>query len=145
MTRTVKDMLTILNVLTVPDTTTEGDFWRQQTYVKVPEVTRPDDYLNLLRDADDALRGKRIAVPKMFIGVDDPKAKPVAISEDVITLYQRARKDLEDMGATVIETDFPLVSNYEDETVTGQPNNVVGFKPDWNRSVFESTHTLTMQ
>ena len=32
----------------------------------------------------------------------------------------------------MIETDFPLVTNYEDESVTGQPNNVVGFKPDWN-------------
>ncbi len=131
-TRTVKDMLTILDTIAVEDSTTEGDFWRQQTFVEVPMVPRPRSFLDLIQDAEDCFRGKRVAVPKMYIGGNDPKAKPTAVSQDVIGLFDRARKDLESLGATMVETDFPLVTNYEDDSVTGQANNVVGFKPDWN-------------
>ena len=125
-------MMTILDVLTVQDSTTNEDFWRIQDYVQVPQVARPQSFLDLTPDAEGSLRGKCIAVPKMFIGGHDPKAKPIVISQDVIDLWSRARQDLEALGATVLETDFPLVANYEDESVSGQPNNVVGFKPDWN-------------
>ena len=125
-------MLTILDILAVPDNTTDEDFWRIQNYVEIPKVLRPKSFLDLISGSEDALRGKCVAVPKMFIGEHDPKAKPVVTSQDVIDLYKQARKDLESLGAKIIETDFPLVTNYEDESVTGQPNNVVGFKPDWN-------------
>ena len=131
-TKTVEDMLTILDLLTVEDRTTDGDFWRQQTYVTVPKVERPASYLDLLPGADASLRGKRIAVPKMYIGGHDPKAKPTTVSPEVIDLWKRARTDLEALGATVVETNFPLVTNYEDDSVSGQTNNVVGFKSDWN-------------
>ncbi|KAK1057037.1 hypothetical protein LTR33_013745 [Friedmanniomyces endolithicus] len=93
-TRTVTDMLTILDYLTVEDSTTEGDFWRQQTFVSIPKVERPRSYLDLLPGAADSLR--------------------------------------EALGAEVVETDFPLVTNYEDDSVSGHANNVVGFDPDWN-------------
>jgi Asp-tRNA(Asn)/Glu-tRNA(Gln) amidotransferase A subunit family amidase len=125
-------MLTILDVLAVPDNTTDEDFWKIQNYVEIPEVMRPKSFLDLISESKTSLQGKCIAIPKMFIGEHDPKAKPVATSQDVIELWKQSRKDLETLGAKVIETDFPLVTNYEDESVTGQPNNVVGFKPDWN-------------
>ncbi|KAK0266311.1 hypothetical protein LTR48_002808 [Friedmanniomyces endolithicus] len=131
-TRTVTDMLTILDYLTVEDSTTEGDFWRQQTFVSIPKVERPRSYLDLLPGAADSLRGKRIAVPKMYIGGHDPKAKPTTVSPGVIALWKCAREDLEALGAEVVETDFPLVTNYEDDSVSGHANNVVGFDPDWN-------------
>ncbi|KAK0295819.1 hypothetical protein LTR54_007048 [Friedmanniomyces endolithicus] len=131
-TRTVTDMLTILDVLTVPDASTEGDFWRQQTFVSIPKVAHPRSYLDLLSGAADSLRGKRIAVPRMYIGGHDPKAKPTVVSPAVIALWQRARADLEALGAEVVETDFPLVTNYEDDSVSGHTNNVVGFDADWN-------------
>ena len=131
-TRTVTDMLAILNVLTTVDKTTDGDFWRQQSYVDVPTVERPTSYYDLLEGAVDSLSGKRIAVPKMYIGGHDPEAKPSVVSSAVIERWEQARVDLEALGATVVETDFPLVTIYEDDTVTGHPNNVVGFKPDWN-------------
>lgn len=130
--RTVKDMLAILDVLAVEDETTEGDFWREQTFVKVPRVARPRSHLDLLEGADSSLQGKRIAVPMMYIGGFDPEAKPTVVSEHVVELWQHVRADLEALGATVIETDFPLVTNYEDDSVSGQSNNVMGFKPDWN-------------
>lgn len=124
--------MTILYVLAVQDSTRDEDFWRIQNYVQVPETVRPQSFLDLIPDAGDSLRGKCIAVPKMFIGKQDPKAKPIVVSQDVIDCWARARQDLEALGAMVIETDFPLVANYEDESVSGQANNVVGFKPDWN-------------
>ena len=131
-TRSVKDMLAILGVLTQEDRTTEGDFWREQTFVEIPNVERPLRYLDIVSQAENRLRGKRIAVPKMYTGGHDPKAKPTIVSEDVIKLWQQARADLEALGASVMETDFPLVTNYEDDSVSGQTNNVEGFKSDWN-------------
>ena len=124
--------MTILDVLTVKDHTTDEDFWRTQNYVQIPEIARPKSFLNLIPEAEDSIRGKTIAIPKMFIGEHDPKAKPIVVSQYVIDLWNRARQDLEALGARVIETQFPLVANYEDESVSGQANNVVGFKPDWN-------------
>ncbi|KAK6432628.1 hypothetical protein LTR95_011199 [Oleoguttula sp. CCFEE 5521] len=130
--RTVQDMLAILDVLTIECPTPKGDFWREQAHVQVPKVAKPTSFLDLLQGGKDSLKGKRLAVPKMYIGQHDPLAKPTFVSDEVIALYRRARVDLEALGATVIETGFPLVTNYEDDSVTGQPNNVVGFAPDWN-------------
>ncbi|KAK4498959.1 hypothetical protein PRZ48_009470 [Zasmidium cellare] len=131
-TRTVEDMLAILDVLTAVDEREDEDFWRLQKYVEVPHVERPKSYPALKGTARGSLKGKRIAVPRMYIGGHDPKAKPAVVSQDIITLWHRTRKDLESLGATVIETDFPLVTNYEDDSLTGQSNNVLGFDADWN-------------
>ncbi|KAI5365987.1 putative amidase signature domain-containing protein [Septoria linicola] len=125
-TRTVDDMLAILDVLTTVDRTKQGDFWREQSYVQVPAVERPRSFLDLKDTSRGSLSGKRIAIPLMYIGKKDPNAQPTVVSQGVIDLWQQARTDLEALGATVVETDFPLVSNYE------PTNKVVGFKPDWN-------------
>lgn len=131
-TRTVADMLQVLECLAVKDPRAHENFWSEQQYVAIKDVKRPDSFLNLMKRSDSALKGKRLAVPNMFIGGHDPKAKAAYVSQEVITLWQEARKTLESLGATVIETDFPLVSNYEDDTRSGHTNNVEGFKPDWN-------------
>ena len=131
-TRTLEDMLRVLDCLAVKDHRDHENFWSQQKYVSIEDVKRPGSYLELLENADNALKGKRLAAPKMFIGGDDPKAKPTFVSEEVIALWKSTRKTLEALGATVIETDFPLVSNYEDDSTSGHTNNVVGFQPDWN-------------
>ena len=125
-TRTVDDMLAILDALAAVDRTKEGDFWREQNFVDIPAVERPRSFLDLKDTAKGSLNGKCVAIPYMYIGEHDPKAQPTFVSEDVVDLWRRARRDLEALGATVIETDFPLVSNYE------PTNNVVGFTPDWN-------------
>lgn len=131
-TRTVEDMLRVLDCLAVKDHRDHENFWSQQKYVSIEEVKRPGSFLELLNNADNALKGKRLAAPKMFIGGNDPKAKPTFVSEEVIALWKAACETLESLGATVIETDFPLVSNYEDDSTSGHTNNVVGFQPDWN-------------
>lgn len=130
--RTVEDMLRVLDCLAVKDHRDRENFWSKQQYVKIEEFKRPESFLELLDKSDNALKGKRLAAPKMFIGGNDPKAQPTFVSEEVIALWKEAQKTLEALGATVIETDFPLVSNYEDDSVSGHTNNVVGFQPDWN-------------
>jgi Asp-tRNA(Asn)/Glu-tRNA(Gln) amidotransferase A subunit family amidase len=131
-TRTVADMLQVLDYLTVTDHRECENFWSEQQYVKIEKVKRPDSFLNILQGSEEALKGKRLAVPKMFIGGNDPTAKPTFVSEEVTALWKQSRETLEALGATVIETDFPLVSNYEDDSQSGHTNNVEGFQPDWN-------------
>ncbi|EMC93241.1 hypothetical protein BAUCODRAFT_150597 [Baudoinia panamericana UAMH 10762] len=131
MARRVVDMLAIADVLTAEDTTTKGDFWRQQEFVEVPKVKRPT-YSDLSESTADSLQGKKIAVPASLVGGNDPRAKPTTVSPKMLELWKRAKSDLELLGASVVETDFPLVTNYEDDSVSGHTNNVVGFKPDWN-------------
>jgi Asp-tRNA(Asn)/Glu-tRNA(Gln) amidotransferase A subunit family amidase len=131
-TRTVADMLQVLDCLAVTDHRDHENFWSKQQHVKIEKVERPASFSDLLPGSGEALTGKRLAAPKMFIGGNDPKAKPTFVSEEVIALWKEARKTLEALGATVIDTDFPLVSNYEDDSQSGHTNNVVGFQPDWN-------------
>lgn len=131
-TRTVDDMLEVLDVLVTRDSRDHENFWSAQRYTQITNVRRPPHFLNLSLSSDGTIRGKRFAAPKMFIGGHDPQAKLTFVSEEVIALWKAARKTLEACGATVIETDFPLVSRYEDDSQSGHANNVQGFKPDWN-------------
>ncbi|KAF2131386.1 amidase signature enzyme [Dothidotthia symphoricarpi CBS 119687] len=112
-TRTVKDMLALLDILVVTDNDTTSDFWRGQPFVTLPHVEsiRPASYFAL---ADPhSLKGKRIGVPRMFIGEHDPAAVPVYIRDSVRELWNDARATLESLGATVQEVDFPAVTNYD--------------------------------
>jgi Asp-tRNA(Asn)/Glu-tRNA(Gln) amidotransferase A subunit family amidase len=130
-TRSVKDMLEILSVITMPDEETKGDFWREQTFITLPKP-QALNYLSLAQP--DALSGKRIGVPKMYIGQNDshPHAKPTATHPGIMALWEAARADLEALGAEIVYTDFPLVTNYEDDSVSNEANNVVGAPAHWN-------------
>ncbi|KAF9777051.1 hypothetical protein IL306_004680 [Fusarium sp. DS 682] len=114
-TRTMEDMFALLDVIVATDDKTTCDFWREQPFVKLPNVgsVRPKTFFDL--SDPNALKGKRIGVPKMYIGgVDsDPQARKVHTRESVIHLWENARKILEGLGATVVETDFPLVTEFE--------------------------------
>ncbi|KAG9645107.1 amidase signature enzyme, partial [Aureobasidium melanogenum] len=119
-TRTVTDMFSLLDVIAVKDDVTTCDFWREQPYVKLPYIDnlRPASY-HLLSDPN-ALSGKRIGVPKMYIGGTDsgPRARAVHTRESVINLWSRARKAIESLGAVVVEADFPVVTKFD--TTDGQ-------------------------
>jgi len=96
-------------------------------------VKWPADITSIAQGGETSLQGKKIAVPSMYIGKPaEPAAKPTTVSPSVVALWQRARANLEALGATVVESDFPLITNYEDDSVTGTSNNVVGFPPGWN-------------
>jgi amidase len=114
-TRTVEDMFALLDVIVAKDEETTCDFWRAQPFVKLPDVelVRPKTYHSLADST--SLAGKKIGVPKMYIGgVDsDPTARKVHTRQSVIALWDNARKVLENLGATVEEVDFPAVTRFE--------------------------------
>ncbi|KAL5115221.1 hypothetical protein ACEQ8H_006895 [Pleosporales sp. CAS-2024a] len=114
-TRSVADMFALLNVIVAKDERTDCDFWRGQPFVKLPDVDeiRPQDYHKLANPK--ALTGKKIGVPKMYIGGtdSDPSARKVHTRQSVIHLWHNARAVLESQGATVLEVDFPVVTKFE--------------------------------
>ncbi|KAK5064193.1 hypothetical protein LTR84_000026 [Exophiala bonariae] len=124
-TRTMKDMFALLDVIVAHDQEKECDFWRAQPFVTLPEVAsvRPKSYHNLA-DAD-ALVGKKIGVPKMYIGKtdSDPAARKVHTRQSVVDLWNNARKILEGLGAVVEEVDFPVVTKFEavEQGASGPP------------------------
>ncbi|WP_167199693.1 amidase [Brevibacterium pigmentatum] len=132
-TRTMADLAEVLDVIVADDGQTRGDFWRVQPWVDVPKASavRPDSYSALLPGSNEAARsvlaGKRLGVPRMYINADDeagtnpdggiggPTGQPVVTRASVMEAWEAARADLEAAGAEVIETDFPVVSNYESD------------------------------
>jgi Asp-tRNA(Asn)/Glu-tRNA(Gln) amidotransferase A subunit family amidase len=129
--RSVGDMLDILNVIATPDEDTTGDFIREQKHIQIPNPPQID-YITL-RNAE-ALTGKRVGVPKIYVGQkdSDPHAKHPYVSPEVIEVWSQTAKDLEAMGAEVVYTDFPLITNYENDSTSGEANNVDGRPANWN-------------
>jgi len=100
-TRTMADLLEVLDVIVADDPETRGDFWRAQRWVELPAASavRPDCYPSLLPAApaaapaaalargvtsrhpggaaeapvaqNDPLAGKRIGVPRMYVNADE--------------------------------------------------------------------------
>jgi Asp-tRNA(Asn)/Glu-tRNA(Gln) amidotransferase A subunit family amidase len=130
-TRSMSDMLTILDVIGTEDSDTTGDFIREQTHASIPKP-HITDYQSL-KDPHK-FKGKRIGVPKMFIGGkdSDPHAKHPYISPEVIELWKSTEDSLTALGAEIIHTDFPLVTKYEHDSISGEANNVDGRPGNWN-------------
>lgn len=128
-TRTMADLLEILDVLVVDDSQTRGDFWRRQPWIDLPlpSAIRPDSYASLAFSSRPTaaahLADTRIGVPRMYLNADPdagtgsplggPMGSRIETRESVIALWEAIRRDLEATGATVVEVDFPVVSNYE--------------------------------
>ncbi|KAK2027518.1 amidase signature enzyme [Colletotrichum zoysiae] len=114
-TRTVGDMFALLNIIVAEDHQSKGDFWREQPFIKLPDLNsvRPNSYQELADPT--ALAGKRIGVPKMYIGQTDrdPSARKVHTRQSVIELWRNVRRILEGLGANVQEVDFPVVTKFE--------------------------------
>ncbi|MBZ9706319.1 amidase [Mesorhizobium sp. ESP7-2] len=112
-TRSVPDMLELLDVIVADDPETRGDFWRAQPWVALPRSSelRPPRYTDLTLAG--SLRGKRLGVPKMYIGRDVEADRPIETRASVLDLWEQAAADLRRLGAEVVEVDFPVVSNYE--------------------------------
>lgn len=76
-------------------------------------------------DRANALAGIRLGIPRMYIdtdpdagtaphpGIGGPTGRRIDTRPSVLTRWAAARRDLEAAGATVVEVDFPVVSNYE--------------------------------
>lgn len=130
-TRTMTDMLELLDAVVADDPEPRGDFWRTQPWIEIPPAShlRPHSYTALgAPDADAgrrALNGLRIGAPRMYTGTDpeagtapDPgiggaTGRPIRTGADVLRLWEQARADLEAAGTRVEDTDLPVVTNYE--------------------------------
>lgn len=130
-TRSMADMLDLLDVIVADDPETRGDFWRAQPWIEIPAASRfrPASYPSLApastSEALKMLAGKRFGVPRMYInadpaagsnpvgGIGGATGKPIQTRASIIDLWQQARQDLEAAGAVVVEVDFPVVTNYE--------------------------------
>jgi amidase len=124
-TRTMADLLEVLDVLVVNDPETRGDLWRTQTWVPIPRASavRPPSYPALAADAATSLAGKRFGIPSMYLGQDPDAGTGRGIGAStgqrieprpaVLDLWAQARADLEAAGAEVVTVDFPVVSKYE--------------------------------
>lgn len=112
-TRSVADLLELLDVIVADDLTARGDFWRVQPWVQIPpsSALRPKSYKELA--VAGALKGARLGVPRMYIGRDSEARAPIETRASVIIQWEKARRQLEALGAEVVEADFPVVSNYE--------------------------------
>lgn len=125
-TRTMADMLEVLDILVADDPETRGDFWRCQPWIAIPSTsqTRPLSYTTL---ASGALNGKRLGVPAMYInadadagsgdkiGIGGPTGQKIKTRASIIDVWNTARQALEHAGAKVMIVDFPVVSNYESD------------------------------
>jgi amidase len=130
-TRSMTDLLELLDVIVADDAETRGDFWRAQPWVEIPPVSalRPPSYPALAPAGPDgaraALKGRRFGVPRMYInadpeagtgespGIGGPTGQRIETRPSVIALWEAGRRDLEAAGAEVVDVDFPVVSNYE--------------------------------
>lgn len=130
-TRTTSDLFDVLDVIAVRDKTPTGDFWNEQTLIPLPKIEdlRPASFKDLKNP--DALRGKRIGVPTMYIGGDNPLPIKTNTRPSVLKLWERARKDLEALGAEVVEVDFPLIEVYEAHAHTGKLVNIKDLPEGW--------------
>jgi amidase len=124
-TRSMADLLEVLDIIVADDPDPRGDLWRMQPWVPIPKPAahRPASYPALAHGA--SLRGKRIGVPAMYInadpqagtaaapGIGGPTGQRIDTRPSIMALWHTARDALQAAGAEVVVTDFPVVSNYE--------------------------------
>ncbi|MFT4232160.1 MAG: amidase [Leucobacter sp.] len=126
--RTMADLLEILDVIVADDAETRGDLWRMQPWAPIPapSAVRPASYGALAPGKPaEALGGTRIAIPRMYInedeeagtnpegGIGSVTGERIDTRRSIVDLWEAARRDLEAAGAEVVETDFPVLTNYE--------------------------------
>ncbi len=114
-TRTMDDMLALLDVVVGDDNVTRGDFWRVQKWISLPPSSdlRPESYAALAQG--NPMSGKRIAIPRMYINAEIETDDPIETRNTVVECWNRAKQSLERLGAVVVETDFPAVTRYENK------------------------------
>lgn len=137
-TRSMPDMLRVLDVLVRDDPESRGDFWRHQQVITLPRPSehRPHSYLELLDPR--ALEGKRLGVPAVFLN-EDP-GMPIVLRPSVLELWNAARRRLESLGAEILVTDFPLVERYEQPRRAGVPHVLEHLPATWRSA--EEEHFL---
>ncbi|OAA69921.1 amidase family protein [Akanthomyces lecanii RCEF 1005] len=135
-TRSVSDLFGLLDVIAQPDSVTKGDFWRHQALITLPQPwqDKPSSFYNLREGP--AFPKLRVAVPDMYItnaNVGGGDIDGVYVSDAVLDLWNRAKTDLESLGAEVISvSDFPAVTHYEAYAHIGSEDKL-GMPKNWKQ------------
>jgi amidase len=110
--RSVDDLLQLLDAVVGDDPIRDGDLWRLQEWIALPVASevRPPSYIDL---PPLPLNGVRLAVPRMYLNGDPDSAYPIRTRNSVMALWKSVHDDLVAAGAEVVQTDFPVVENYE--------------------------------
>jgi amidase len=136
-TRTMADLLELLEVIVADDDEVRGDFWRAQPWVDIPASSsvRPASY----RGLRGSLAGQRLGIPRMYVNADPeagtgttiggPTGERIETRASVIALWEAARRDLEAAGAEVVDVDFPVVTNYEGDRAGAPTISTRGLVP----------------
>jgi len=123
--RSMADMLELLDIIVADDADSRGDLWRRQAWVSIPKASdiRPPSYAGIAGTA--SLAGKRFGLPAMYInadlaagtgenpGIGGATGQRIETRASMLTLCTAAREALVAAGAEVVVTDFPVISNYE--------------------------------
>ena len=129
-TRTMADLLEVLDVIVADDPETRGDFWRAQPWVEIPRHRRCGPSPSRWRlptpprhgSAGGAAIRRSAHVPRTRTPMPGPAstrvsaARPGSASRPArrsSISVRAATADLEAAGAEVVVVDFPVVSNYE--------------------------------
>lgn len=124
-TRSMADLLEVLDVIVADDPDTRGDLWRDQPWVTIPKASqvRPASYPELAARA--TLSGLRLGVPRLYVnddpdagtaphpGIGGPTGQRIDTRASIMDLWQMAQQAMQTAGATVTMVDFPVISNYE--------------------------------
>lgn len=126
-TRTVDDLLQLLDVLMRSDPDTRGDLWRRQRAVAlpIPLANAPERWRDLAVDPN-RLRGARIAVPRAYVEGD----ATITLRPSIQRRWEHAAKRLHALGAELVLTDFPVVEQYEGGRPAGENLAALGTLPE---------------
>jgi amidase len=111
--RSLADLALTIREIIRPDPETQGDLWRDQTFIAIPGASaawprNPDEALQT-----GGLRGKRLGIPKMYVGRDKGAHRSIPLRPSIRRLWERAEAELASLGAEIVDVDYPVVSRYE--------------------------------
>lgn len=131
--RSLADLAIVIREIIRPDPVTKGDLWRAQHHVPIPGAARawPEDPAAAL--VPGGLAGKRIGVPRMYVGRDTAIRRPIPFRPSIAALWAEAEAALAACGAEIVAVDFPAVSEYEGDRDGSRTLAGNGYVPaDWD-------------
>jgi len=128
--KSVADLCQLLDPLTQVDPTPRGDFWLDQPFVEIPvplEQAPPTWAALPEQPTSGVLAGKRIAVPRVYVG--EGESMDIETRASILELWERAAERLRELGAEVVLTDLPLIEQYEGGIPAGEKIEELGVLP----------------
>ena len=133
-TRTMRDLLHVVDALMVEDPKPAGDLWKSHGFVQLPSWASVlfKSFLSLA--APGGLKGRQLGVPKMYLGNDPDASDPIHVRPSILNLTEKARAALTELGAACVDVDLPVVSANEKDRPGSRSLVDRGMLPEgWNQ------------